>query len=210
MVSSREAARQLPEILRRRVPDEASDAEKQAAFDAVVAHYNLTERYTAFMGAPNGSTLRAPAAVAFWCELAVKLMFDFIPAYHLGKPGRRRNTTGNAVDWIAAGGGVLGVPADLTAFYQAQLVQRIEARMSESGQSKAWVFRWFANEVAITTPHEAAARRALLPRPYRKRGTSASLKEAFNSIPKSVRLNPKEFLPHPWSAPPFMPPGGLF
>jgi hypothetical protein len=119
MVSSREAARQLPEILRRRVPDEASDAEKQAAFNAVVAHYNLTEQYTAFMGAPNGSTLRAPAAAKFWCELAVKLMFDFNPAYHLGKPGRRRNTTGNAVDWIAAGGGVLGVPADLTAFYQA-------------------------------------------------------------------------------------------
>jgi hypothetical protein len=185
----------FPPVLMRRLRDDAPEGEKRAVFEALIAHYRLTDELRAMTGEPNGSPLKSKYGLTFWSGLAGRLMFDFVPAYRLKKPKSTKGRSEVIEDWSDAGGSLLGWPDDATSFYQAQLVEVIKSRQVESGKSRAWVFRWFANEVAVTTPAEATRRRSILPRPYRKRGTSGSLKEAYSRIPRVVRASPKDYLP---------------
>ena len=56
------------------------------------------------------------------------------------------------------------------------------------------VFRWLANEIEKAPEVKARQRMAMLPKCFRARTTSGSLKEAFDSIPKAVRDNPANYL----------------
>ena len=132
------------------------------------------------------------------------LMGEFIPTYR-PKPEKPKRVDANGMeDWWKAGGTLIGGPGDFTAFYQAQFAKVIEAKKGELRKSRAWVFGWFANENARTSPGEAAKRRELLPRPYRKRQTSGSLRQAFNSIPLQVRKDPDACLPRTLQPPPWV------
>jgi hypothetical protein len=198
MSSSLPALKRMPAILKRRIRDDAPDDETHEPWWALMEHYGLRTKLRALLDAPAGDEKQV-LATEFWSDLALCLLCDFVPAYRNQKPGRHK-TAGNLTDWINAGGSELQAPAELTSFAQAQFAFAIAEQQRQSGESRAWVFKWFANEVATTTPSKAVARRELLPRPYRKRTTSGSLKQAFNDIPSPVRENPSKFLPQPAAA----------
>jgi hypothetical protein len=102
-----------------------------------------------------------------------------------------------ADEWIRISGGSPGLLADPNSFYQALFVQTIN-QICENRQwrQRAKAFRWFASEDERTGGNaEAQRRRDLLPRPFRDRKTSGSLKNAFDSIPKEIRENPERHLP---------------
>jgi hypothetical protein len=199
MSSSLPALRRMPAVLRRRIRDDAPDVETHEPWWALMQHYGLGTKFRELMDAPP-SDRKQVLATLFWSDLALCLLFDFVPAYRNQKPGRHKTATANLADWINAGGNGLQPPAELTSFTQAQFVLVIAEQQRLSGRSRAWVFKWFANEVAKTTLSQAAARRELLPQLYRKRTTSGSLKQAFNDIPLTVRENPTRFLPPPAGA----------
>lgn len=141
-----------------------------------------------------------------WMNLALRLARDLVPAFRPGVRKDRKRDTDFPDDWIAAGGSVIpGFGKNPRTFYQAQFVEAIAAKQVEMGQSRAWVFKWFANEVATTTPAKARERLESLPRRYRNRTKSGSLKEAFMSIPLEVRQNPRAYLPQR-IAPGYVPP----
>jgi hypothetical protein len=187
----------LPPILTRRLRDGAPDGDRQAVFNALIAHYRLTGKWEDFQREPKGSPLRSSKEAASWRELALLLAQDFIKACHPTFKFKIIDKLDEFQDWVAAGGSKQDFPSDSTKFYQAQLVEVIQKREAESGKSRAWVFCWFANEAPAATSNskEANDRHLLLPRPYRKRGTSGSLKQAYNSIPRAVRNNPRGSLP---------------
>ena len=80
-------------------------------------------------------------------------------------------------------------------FYQAQLVCLLQEQARLKERSLAWVFRWFANKEETKGLKGEEKRNSLLPRPYRRRLTAKSLKQAYNSIPRPVRDKPYEYLP---------------
>jgi len=158
----------LAPVLRRRLGADASDARRVEAFAALADRYGLRERLQAFLDAPEGTYEKVWTAERFWRELGASLLWEFIPAFRPPKPKRRRYPHGHE-DWIEAGGTLLGGLDNYSSFYQAQLVKVIQTKKAETGKSRAWVFGWFANEKVRASPREAAARRDLLPRPYRHR-----------------------------------------
>lgn len=188
--------RKLPPILKKRIRDDATEAERIVVFNALVTHYRLADRFTELMKEPAGDQKQVLATM-FWSDLAMQLLFDWIPAYYLMPPGRRKGANSSSLDWIDAGGSFLLQPKDIEAFYQAQFVELIAKRVAETRRSRNWVFQWFANEQAVAGNKEAMLRRQMLPRPFRNRATSQSLRQAFNSIPKAVRQNPRAYLPQP-------------
>jgi hypothetical protein len=120
-------------------------------------------------------------------------MLDFVPAY---QPNKRAGQL--LLDWMHAGGNVLNFFDDLPQrqhFYQAQLVRLIQEQERQKDRPREWVFRWFANKEEIKGSKEKERRTSLLPRPYRKRSTAISIREAFNSTPGAVRKRPFDYLP---------------
>ncbi len=180
-----------PEILlkRRHVSDEKT---LRQCVELLGMHYGLVPPFGSFAD----SSIRPEDRAYRWCALAISLARDLVPAFRTRRARRNKLDTDAHGDWIRAGGGLIA-SFDATAFYQAQFVEVIAAKEAEMKKSRFWVFRWFANEAATTTRQEAAKRLESLPRPYRKRTTSDSLKEAFQRIPKEVRRNPKDYLPKP-------------
>lgn len=176
------AQRSLPSILRKRA---RTTAEREAALDALATHLGLSHK---------------DVRVTLECEphasVVAALVRFFVPAFHVVPPKERNPKEDFESDWHAAGGGLLWSLADRDAFYQAQLVQAILRLQAErKGASRSHVFRWLANEVQRTTPGEASKRLENLPRRYRSRRTSGSLKQAFDSIPSDVRRDPAAYLP---------------
>jgi len=182
----------LPIILTRRPKN---DAERRSVFEAVAARYGLADKLKEMLSAPTDSPLKATHGQKFFAELAISLMIELFPAYRLTRPGRRKSDKEAPGDWVTAGGSMLFPPTDFSAFYQAQFVQTVERLAKEQRKSRESIFRWLANEAQVASPKEAHARLALLPRPYQKRQTSRSLRQAFNSIPKRIRSNPNLYLP---------------
>lgn len=195
----------LPKLLRNPPKRGRSKRENQAVFDALLDHYGLTDVF-ASLASEQDVARQLELSIDLWSKLTIKLLNDFIPAYRLSAIGRPK-TFGKPeiTDWISAGGGPFACPSDMTSFYQAQFVEVVTKLEQAKSKSRAWVFLWLANETEKVGPQQAEARRAMLPRPYRKRGTSRSLRQAFNAIPRSVRSSPMDHLPRP------TPPGkGLF
>ena len=185
----------LPAILKRRFNFGSSAQDRQVVFEALIEHYcrpGKHHEHTREMSSPREEA----GATASWQALAEALMFDFIPAY---QPKVSKTNKHILLDWMDAGGSVSAFMADSARcyrhFYQAQLVWLIQEQARQKGCPRAWVFRWFANEVETQGPKEEARRISLLPRPYRKRSTEKSLKQAFSSIPSFVRKRPHEYLP---------------
>jgi hypothetical protein len=178
--------RPLPAILAGKV--KASDEEK---FAAVVERYELKGLLREMEAAPL-STAKTMRAQVFWCRLALALMAEFFPVY--------RPLSANLQDWLNAGGSIFGAPStrdEFKRFYQAQLIDAIERKRTEKKRSRSreWVFQWFANEKVIATDEaEARARLELLPKAYRLR-KSHSIRQAFYTIPTSVRDRYRDFLP---------------
>jgi hypothetical protein len=100
-------------------------------------------------------------------------------------------------DWARISGGPPGLLADPTSFYQALFVQTINQICEQrKWQQRMKAFRWLASESEKTGGQaEAQRRRHLLPRPFRDRKTSRSLKNAFDLIPKEIRDHPERHLP---------------
>ena len=170
---------------------EADAAKHDALWSALLDSYGVRREWVAAAQAPD-----AARSARFWEVLATKLIHDWIPAYRPTKAGRpSRFGAPNPDDWYAAGGGLISWPDDMTSFYQAQLVQLVSRLEAEKKQSKEWVFRWLANEQSVVGPRQAAERIKMLPRPYRQRTTSGSIREAFGKVPDHVRENPAAHLP---------------
>ena len=186
----------LPAILRRRFKPGRSADDRQAVFKALVERYRPTEKSEEMLPKTKGLVPEDRAGSLFWQTLAQSLMFDFIPAY---QPQLSEVTKHILLDWISAGGTVEAFMADDARyhrhFYQAQLVRLIQEQGRQKDRPQAWVFRWFANEVETQGPKEKERRISLLPRPYRGRSTAISLKQAYMSIPRPVRMKPYDYLP---------------
>ncbi len=183
----------FPPILRRRLKKGVSAEEREPVFKALVEHYRLSYEHQAMLQKAKGLSPDTTARGVFWERLARSLMFDFVPAYRPNKPDGQL-----LLDWMHAGGNVMSFFDDLPRrqhFYQAQLVGLIQDQARRKDRSREWVFRWFANEEETGGPKESSRRTSLLPRPYRKRKTAESIREAFNSIPGAVRKRPFDYLP---------------
>lgn len=185
------ALQRLPLSLGKRLKKGATEEDRKAQWEALVGHYRLAKEWQA-LSAESSVERRA----VFWERLATRLLLDFVPGFTLAASGRKaRFGEVHPEDWSEAGGSLLGFPDDMTAFYQAQLVELIARLEAEKGKSREWVFRWLANEIEKVGPHKAAERRAMLPRPYRTRKTAKSIRVALGSIPREVRDNPAAHLP---------------
>lgn len=196
MAKSKSALERLHPLLKKRPSrreDRGSDeARYSAMWAALIDTYGVKDKWIATSRAPADMSLSS----AFWEALATKLVIDWIPSYRPSEAGRpARFGEPHPEDWYAAGGGLITWPNDMTSFYQAQLVQLVSRLEAEKNQSKEWVFQWLANEQAVVGPHQAAERRKMLPRPYRQRKTSASIREAYGRVPDHVRANPAAHLP---------------
>ena len=157
--------------------------------------YRLSKEHLEMLREANNSSHENVAGTVFWRGLAKALMHDFIPAY---QPKLSKADKHILLDWMDAGGGVshfFSDPRFRRHFYQAQLVWLIQGQEVQKDRSRAWVFDWFANKEETQGPKEAKRRTSLLPRPYRQRLTPKSLKQAFTSIPRSVRERPDQYLP---------------
>jgi hypothetical protein len=193
---SQSPVKRLPSSLQRPLGPQSGDIEREAALRSLLAHYGLLDDFDAMAAEPPGTTSNLRRSADVWGRLAHGLMSDFIPAFRsVGKRGRRPIFgRPDPVAWALAGGTILGAPSDMTSFYQAQFVLLVERLKSIKGQRRANVFRWLANESEKVRGHREAERRAMLPLPYRRRVTSASLSEAFRAIPKEIRRDPKAHL----------------
>jgi hypothetical protein len=184
----------LPAILKRRFNLGSSAEDRRAVFQALVEHY--WQKHHETPREKMDPSRENAAATISWQALAEALMFDFIPAF---QPKLSKTNSHILRDWMNAGGSISTFMADFDRyyrhFYQAQLVWLIQEQVRQKDRSRAWVFRWFANEVETQGPKEKERRTSLLPRPYRKRFTEKSLKQAFNAIPRSVRERPCDYLP---------------
>jgi hypothetical protein len=183
----------FPKILRRRLKSRVLAEEEEAVFKALVEHYRLSKEHQVMLQKAKGVVPDTAARCVFWERLARSLMLDFVPAYQPNKPDGQL-----LLDWMRAGGDVMSFFDDLHRrqhFYQAQLVWLIQEQARRKDRPQAWVFRWFANEVETQGPKEKERRISLLPCPYRGRLTAISLKQAFMSIPRPVRMKPYDYLP---------------
>ena len=182
------AARRLPPALRKRA---RTEAELLAAYEALVIHLNLADRFQELKATvPDGGELRR----AFLAEIGLGLMRElFVPF----RPQRNDSPSfaDGYRDWIAVGGGLLGPPWGYERFYQAMLIKAVTDLQGEKNKSREWVFKWLTNEINPGGPVEAAKRRSHLPAPYRRRETAGSLRTEFYSIPRDVRVNPERYLP---------------
>lgn len=178
-------------MLKRRPKSDVSPEERSAVFRALVEHYGLSKQHSEM----RTEGAKPTAENTFWQKLTEAMMYDFIPAY---QPKVKKDVD-LLLDWVEAGGTVLPFYADFRRyrdhFYQAQLVWLIEAQVQRKDRSREWVFRWFANEEERKGAKEQERRTSLLPTPYRRRLTSKSLRQAYNSIPRTVRENPHVYLP---------------
>lgn len=183
----------FPAILRRRLKSRVLAEEEGAVFKALVEHYRLSKEHQVMLQKAKGLVPDTAARSVFWEKLARSLILDFVPAYRPNKPDVQLLR-----DWVHAGGEVLNFFADLPRrqhFYEAQFVGLIQDQARRKGRPREWVFRWLANEEEIKGPKEKERRTSLLPRPYRRRSTALSIREAFNRIPKAVRERPFDYLP---------------
>ena len=185
----------LPATLKRPLKADAFSEGRESVFQALVDRYRLSKEHLEMLREANNSPHENVAGTVFWRGLAKALMHDFIPAY---QPKLSKADKHILLDWMDAGGGVshfFSDPRFRRHFYQAQLVWLLQWQKTQKNRSLAWVFRWFSNEEDTQGPKEKTRRTALLPRPYRRRLTSLSLKQAFNSIPRFVRERPDQYLP---------------
>jgi hypothetical protein len=179
----------FPAMLMRTGIARAGLQDAETCIDLLAGYYKLPHP-------PRNLSPGVRASEVWWRCLALNLASDFIPAFQ--EPARRgRSAHGAISDWQIASGLSSGDPTaqELRRFYQAQLVEVISDRMRKAHKPRSWVFKWFANEIEKVDKRRAEERRRLLPSIYRKRTTSGSLRQAFNSIPRSVRQNPSIFLP---------------
>ena len=186
----------LPAILKRRLNIGSSAEVDEDVFKALVEHYRLSEQHNETPREKMDPSRENAAATVSWRALARALMLDFIPAY---QPKLRKADGHLLRDWMDAGGSVLNIYGHSSHyrrhFYQAQFVWLIQEQKRQKARSREWVFRWFAHEEEKIGPKERSRRTSLLPRPYRRRSTSESPRQAFNSIPKTVRHRSVFFLP---------------
>jgi hypothetical protein len=185
----------LPAILRRRLKLGSFAYEQPAALKALVEHYRLSDRYYEMLRGTKGLSPENSAGAVFWRSLAQLLMLDFIPVF---QPKLSEADKHLLSDWIDAGGTLetfMDDPARHQHFYQAQLVCLLQEQARLKGRSLAWMFRWFANKEETQGLKGKEKRNSLLPRPYRRRLTAESLKQAYNSIPRPVREKPYDYLP---------------
>ena len=143
----------LPTILRQRLKL-GSFAYEQPFFEALVEHYGLSDRYYEMLRRPKGLSPENAAGAVFWRSLAQLLMLDFIPVFQpkLSKADKRLLSIGWTLVALLE-----TFMADFDRhrhFYQAQLVCLIQEQVRQKDRSRAWVFRWFANEVETQGPKE--------------------------------------------------------
>lgn len=187
--------RPFPAILRQRLKSGmfAEERKWEAVFKALVEHYRLSNEHQVMLQKAKGLVPDTAARSVFWEQLARSLMLDFVPAYRPNKSDGQL-----LVDWMHAGGNVLNFFADLPRrqhFYEAQLVTLVQDKARRQDRPREWVFRWFAHKEERKGSKEQERRTSLMPRPYRKRKTAISIREAFNSIPSAVRKRPFDYLP---------------
>jgi hypothetical protein len=188
----------LPEILQRPMsPAAVRDGGNKKRWAAVIAHFGLEKDANRTFAATDDAQAKEQARLRFFEGLALRLLVEYIPAFSRSRPGRRPTQVDQPWKvWGDAGGSREDYHREnMAAFYQAQFVMAIEGLKQERGRSRAWVFRWLANEEELASPKVAAQRRDLLPPPYRNRTTAGALKEAFAKIPREVRKSPHRFLP---------------
>jgi len=187
----------LPPILKRRLRDDASPAERREAFNSLVGRYGLSELYNKMIAEKTEATRQSSASATFWEALATSLMRDHVKAF---RPKLIKTDKTILFDWLKAGGDVQGFWENIDRyrrhFYEAQLVWLIRCVQQKKDCTRAWAFRWLANEAEAGGPNERERRAALLPRRYQKRSTPRSLKEAFMIIDRSVRVMPSLYLPN--------------
>ena len=129
------------------------------------------------------------AGAVFWRSLAQLLMLDFIPVF---QPKLSEADKHLLSDWMDAGGTIatfMDDPDRHQHFYQAQLVCLLQEQARLKDRSRAWLFRWFANEVDTNGPKEKQRRISLLPRAYRER---FDLKINKTSIRRHPAIRAKE------------------
>lgn len=169
----RSALELYPVLLRDAGRASRSPADQEACVEALFRHYGLD---------PHSPDLNTAGRLArLMCE-------DFVPAFGRGRgrPKKASVPTGEEFsDWECAGGGFLDCPSDLTAFYQAQLVQLVAAKQ-RGGASRSAVMSRLV---------KTAEARATLPRRYRGIAKASSLGQVYKLIPSDVRSAPSLFLP---------------
>jgi hypothetical protein len=193
------ADRHLPLILNRRTK---SDAERQAAFDALVVHLELTKKLERFRRARKGRGDKHEAAADFFMSLAYGLM-QRIQAFAPPKKAKPRANAGQNRTYRT--GGLLSEEWPIKREHQAKFVVEVE-RLKETNKWKTYtqVFNWLANKRPVThNSKEAAKRLALIPARYRTLRELSSFRQAWKDIPKAVRESPYAYLPRPASAPEF-------
>jgi hypothetical protein len=180
----------LPPLLRvRRAPNESPEVAAQR-FQQLLNFCDAAKEAQQFLAHPEGSKEAMFWHLAMYASIARGLLRHFVKAY---EPPKQRSIS--VEDWMKAGGAPMYVSEASPHFYQAQLAQLIHRLDGEHKKGRDWVFRWLANEEAVTTGKAAERRLAMLPARYKRLRTSGSIRVAYNRIPKHVRANPEAHLP---------------
>jgi hypothetical protein len=178
----------LPSILKRRTK---SPAEKQAALNALFEYAGLADEHARF------DSNDPQEVTQLLAKLGLNLTRKLIPAFRPSRAGGNSRMSAEFYEDLQKAGavwGLLGPSVSPDEFYGAQFAQVIEQLRQEKGRKRMQVFRWLANEIEKVPEVKARQRMAMLPKCFRARTTSGSLKEAFDSIPKAVRDNPANYL----------------
>lgn len=179
------ADRALPAVLRRRTK---SLEEKRAAFDALLAHLNLTEAFSDYRRLSKGND---KAAVDFFKSLAWGLMQKiqaFAPVPETSKSSKKEQTY--------RVGALLGEEWPMVRKHQAEFVLAIGNLQKEKGwKRRSQAFQWLGNINPVTRkPKEAEQRLKCIPERYRKTKTLKSFQQAWKSIPEDVQRAPERYL----------------
>lgn len=180
----------LPPLLRiKPAPNEPPEVAAQR-FEQLLNFCDATNELKQSLAHPEGSKEALVWQLAMYARIARGLLRHYVKAY---EPEKQRSIS--VEDWLKAGGAPMYISEASPHFYEAQLAQLIHRLDSEHKKGRDWVFRWLANEEAITTPNAAEHRLAMLPARYKRLRRSGSIRVAYNRIPKHVRANPEAHLP---------------
>lgn len=162
--------RKLPPGLSTRPKRRLTREERTAKLGEVAAFYGLSPFWHAIMSSSPGEE-RENLQQRFWALLGMAMVHDRIPA--LDDPPADT-----------------GLPVD-----RARFVFAIHEIMKAQGLKISEVFRWLANEGEFRTlkSKDATARRSALPERFR-RSKASTISEAYYSLPKEARDDPKAFL----------------
>lgn len=161
----------FPAILRKPLPPDATEADRNRAYAALFRYYGLSDPPP-----PPPDKVNDKEAMRVFGEtlqlLGMYLIDDFIPAFRIPRRRGARKRTGNA---LAA---MMHPHSGAARFVVA-------VRKLSEGRRLSDAFRALAKNGRL---------RAELPEPYRSRNTAPSIKHAYYTIPEFVRVSPELYL----------------